>query len=592
MRILLSMDGIKNMDQLNIWTIEPSEEFGDIRVEHYHGDDYCKNIVADVFKTLAPSEWANQIYLGSRERIANETFTLSSTVGSEYSISFAINTYNGEAARLEIAITAPETESYDQNLEDLKIALKNRIFPDWQECTWLVDEQAAALCKEAYEKAFTVENNLRAFASKVLIHFLGVNWLKKAGLEKAAESVKSLKEKFIQRVPEFDNINADFLSMTLETLLGVIFEGVIFKDNVILSLQDYAKVQEMGAKQKVTGGSIADYIKSRRAADKKIWNDLFVPYIDDPDDFKTAAHAFIEDRNHVAHSKVLSWSAYQVILKDFSTMSSLILLADATFEREETADEVLQTWEAEHEDAEYEREYYRSRLASETGMDILDESGIRNWFDEVLHDLFSAVYQRYHLDVCYEISDFTTPAAREVVFSISCPAVEDGSARIDAIALYSVDDDLGEDSTCYIIAKDGDGDDICKAEIRFHNGNGHEGEECIMVATDNSEYDTSELDDFRDELFDAIESLNPYPAQLNALAYEHKGAVQFVADFPCGQCGKFGVSIDETFLPIGRCCYCGYENELVKCERCGELVDVDTLEHGLCPSCAAYIDKQ
>ena len=218
-----------------------------------------------------------------------------------------------------------------------------------------MDEQAAALCKEAYEKAFTVENNLRAFASKVLIHFLGVNWLKKAGLEKAAESVKSLKEKFIQRVPEFDNINADFLSMTLETLLGVIFEGVIFKDNVILSLQDYAKVQEMGAKQKVTGGSIADYIKSRRAADKKIWNDLFVPYIDDPDDFKTAAHAFIEDRNHVAHSKVLSWSAYQVILKDFSTMSSLILLADAKFEREETADEVLQTSEAEHEDAEYER---------------------------------------------------------------------------------------------------------------------------------------------------------------------------------------------------------------------------------------------
>lgn len=592
MRILLSMDGIKNMDQLYTWTIEPSEEFGDIRVEHYHGDDYCKNIVADVFKALAPSEWADQIYIGSCERIANETFTLSSTVGSEYNISFAINTYNGEAARLEIAITAPETESYDQNLEDLKIALKNRLFPDWQECTWHVDEQAAALCKEAYEKAFTVENNLRAFASKVLIHFLGVNWIKKAGLEKAAESVKSLKEKFIQRVPEFDNINADFLSMTLETLLGVIFEGVIFKNNVILSLQDYTKVQEMGTKQKVTGGSIADYIKARRVADKKIWNDLFVPYIDDPDGFKTAAHAFVEDRNHVAHSKVLSWSAYQVILKDFNTMSSLILSADAKFEREETADEVLQTWEAEHEDAEYEREYYRSRLASETGMDILDEHGIRGWFDEVLHNLFGAVYQRYHLDVCYEISDFATLIEREVVFSISCPAVEDGSARIDVIAQYSVDDDLGEDSTCYIIAKGRAGNDICKVEIRFHNGNGHEGEECIMVATDNSEYDTSELDDFREELFDAIESLNPYPAQLNALAYEHKGAVQFVADFPCEQCGKYGVSIDETFLPIGRCCYCGYENELVKCERCGELVDIDTLEHGLCPSCAAYIDKQ
>lgn len=592
MRILLSMDGIRNMDQLYTWTIEHSEEFGDIRVEHYHGDDYCENIVADVFKTLAPSDWANQIYLGSCERIANETFTLSSTAGFEYNISFAINTYNGEAARLEIAITAPETESYDQKLEDLKIALKNRLFPDWQECTWLVDEQAAALCKEAYEKAFMVENNLRAFASKVLIHFLGVNWIKKAGLEKAAESVKSLKEKFIQRVPEFDNINADFLSMTLETLAGVIFEGAIFKDNVILSRQDYAKVQEMGAKQKVTGGSVADYIKAHRIVDKKIWDDLFITYIDDPDAFKTAAHAFIEDRNHVAHSKVLSWSAYQVILKDFKTMGSLILSADAKFEREETADEILQTWEAENEDVEYKREYYRDRLASETGMDILDEGGIKDWFDEVLHDLFGAVYQRYHLDVCYEVSDFATPTEEKVIFSISCPAVEDGSARIDAIAQYFVDDHLGEDSTCSIVAKDGAGDEICKAEVHFHNGNGYEGEDGIMVATDDSEYDTSELDDFRDELFDAIESLNPYPAQLDALAYENKGAVQFVADFPCEQCGKFGVSIDETFLPISRCCYCGYENELVKCERCGELVDVDALEHGFCPSCAAYIDKQ
>lgn len=592
MRILFSMDGIKNIDQLYTWPLEHNKEFGDVRVEHYHGDDYCKNVIKNVLKVFSPSEWIEQKYLGSLERIANETFTLSSIVGLEYNISFDINTYNGEAARLEIAITAPKTDRYDQKLEELKIALKNRLLTDWKECTWLVDEQAATLCKEAYEKAFTVENDLRAFASKVLIHFLGVNWIKKAGLEKEAESVKNLKEKFIQRVPEFDNINTDFLSMTLETLVGVIFDDVIYKDDVILSRQDYTKVQKMGTKQKVTCSSIADYIKARRTVDKKIWDDFFAPYIDDANAFKTAAHAFIEDRNHVAHSKVLSWSAYQVILKDFKSMGSLILSADAKFEREEVADEVLQTWEAEHEDAEYDREYYRDRLASETGMDILDESGIKDWFDEVMHDLFGIVYQRYHLDVCYEISDFTTPAAEEVVFSISCHAVEDGSARIDIIAQYSVDDDLGEDSTCYIVAKDAAGNEACKAEVHFHNGNGFEGEEGIMVANDDSEYDTSELDNFRDELFDTIESLNPYPAKLDALAYENKGAVQFVADFPCVQCGKFGVSINENFLSIGRCCYCGYENELLKCERCGELVDTDVFEHGFCPSCAAYIDNQ
>ena len=138
----------------------------------------------------------------------------------------------------------------------------------------------------------------------------------------------------------------------------------------------------------------------------------------------------------------------------------------------------------------------------------------------------------------------------------------------------------------------GNGEEICKAEVRFHNGNGYEGEEGIMEASDSSEYDTSELDCFQDDLLDAIAVLNPYPERLNTLSYENKGAVQFVADFPCEQCGNIGISIDESFLTLGRCCYCGYENEIAECARCGEMVSVNDLENGLCPSCATYIDKQ
>ena len=253
---------------------------------------------------------------------------------------------------------------------------------------------------------------------------------------------------------------------------------------------------------------------------------------------------------------------------------------------------MLQTLEVEHEDSEYEGEYGRDRLASKTGIDIPDESGIKDRFDEVLHELFGAVYRRYHLDICYEISDFATPVEGGSVFSISCAAVKVGSASIDIIAEYSIDDDLGEDNTCNIVAYDGTGEEICKAEVHFHNGNGYEGEEGIMEATDDSEYNTSELDDLRDELFATIESLNPYPAKLDALANESKGGVQFVADFPCEQCGKFDVSVNETFLPVDQCCYCGYENELARCGRCRELVDTDVLEHGFCPSCSVYIDKQ
>ena len=592
MRIAFSMDGIKTFDLLYTYTLEEQPGFGVGRVEHYHGDIYCRKIIMDVWTSLASLDWKEHKYIGSCDRVAKESFKLISKSDSTYWVSFAINTYDGKAARMEVELSAPEGEGYDHRLEKLKIALKNRLLSDWERCTWLVDDQTVELCKDAYEKTFSIENNLRAFASKVLIHFLGVDWIKKAGLEKEAESVDALKDKFTKRVPEFDNINTDFLSMTLETLMKVMFDGIIYKDEVVLSRLEYQKVQEMQDKGKSPGICIAEYIKKRRTTEKHIWNDLFAPYIAKQDEFKGAIHNFIEDRNHVAHSKVLSWNAYQAILQDFSEIRTLILAADTRFEQEETSDEVVQTWEAEQETAEAEEEYHRYRLASETGMDILDESGIRDWFEEVLHDLFNSVYQRYHFDVCYEISDLFLGDEDEMVFTVSSPAVEDGSAIVKVGAKYSIDDELGADSCCYIVAKNNVDHEVCKAVIRFHNGDGCENDEGIMEPIEDSMYDDTELEEFQNELFTAIESLNPYPDELRSRAYQSGDAVQYVADFTCEQCGKLGISIDETFLTIGRCCYCGYENELVKCERCGVLVGIDDAEHGLCPSCVAYIDGQ
>ena len=95
---------------------------------------------------------------------------------------------------------------------------------------------------------------------------------------------------------------------------------------------------------KASHTNIANFIQKHRTVDKEIWNDLFVRFIDDPDAFKAAAHAFIEDRNHVAYSKVPSWSAYQVILRDFETMEDQIRLADGKFDEKETSEELLATW--------------------------------------------------------------------------------------------------------------------------------------------------------------------------------------------------------------------------------------------------------
>lgn len=577
------------MDQLYSWLVLHSDDFeSDFTEEQYHGTDYCKRVVADTMKSL---KWCGFQYLGMLERIANEVFKLTSPNGTSYDVEFAINTYERKAARLVCTIEGPEISEYDQNLEDLKIALKNRLLSDWQVCTWLVDMQSSQLCKEAYEKAFVVENNLRAFASKALIRFLGIDWINKAGLEKEAESVKNLKQKFTQRVPEFDDINADFLSMTLETLTGVIFEGIVYHNDVILNRNLYEEIQKKASKN-VSGASIADLIKSRRTVDKRIWDDIFVPFIDDPDGFKDAAHNFKEDRNHVAHSKILSKSAYQIILSDFDKMAKYIQQADDKFDREETADEVLDTWAALDEEEAYEEEYYRDRIANEAGIDILDEDAIRDWFDERMYNLYTALYQKYHLDVCVEISDFEMNEGN-VCFSVFCPVLEDQSLRVDVYAYYMIDDNLGEDSVCTVECKDASGEAISSAELLFHNGDGYENEEGIMEASEDSEYNDSELTELIDELIDYIDKkINPYPKELEKLVHRNKGNNIWTATCFCSQCGQSGISVDEEFLPRGKCCYCGYENELSTCEQCGELMNTDDAIGALCQSCASHIEKQ
>ena len=125
MIIKFSMDQITNIGVLYTWTHAYSNESdSNVTEEHYDGDTYCKQIVAD---TLTVLKWGTQTYLGSSERIANETFDICTDEGIKYHIEFGINTYERKAARLECTITAPETEGYDQKLEELKIALKNRL---------------------------------------------------------------------------------------------------------------------------------------------------------------------------------------------------------------------------------------------------------------------------------------------------------------------------------------------------------------------------------------------------------------------------------------------------------------------------------
>lgn len=204
----------------------------------YIGKEYLENKLKTIEGNLPGlNEFIYQQCFG---RIANEVFVV---VVNDiyYELIFTIDTYQYKKARVKVSIERPEKldvatfgnqvladgEVYDIFLEQLKIAIKNAFKKDWAVCSWITDEQSEQLCSHLYPGIFKVENKIRAFANKILVHHIGKDWIKQYGMEKYEESHKSLSVDFKRKVPCFADIDDTFISMTMETMMEL---PVYFKE--------------------------------------------------------------------------------------------------------------------------------------------------------------------------------------------------------------------------------------------------------------------------------------------------------------------------------------------------------------------------
>lgn len=558
-----------------------------ITVEIRRSKEYSEAILADVKSCL--SGFTEYKYLGCRERIAREAYQLTIS-GMTYDVFFVFDKREGDNIQLHIEIESPIIENpdfetrYNKTLEALKLALKDRVSKDWQGCTWLIDDQSEMLGADLYHRFFKIENQFRAYANKVLIQHLGQNWLDRPGLEQYKDSVCSMENSFKQIVPQFANINTSLLSMTLETLSKVILKAVIYKENTTLTSAELTRLYQYLEKRNEQAAK--EFVEKKRETKINLWNDVFSQYFTDPEQFKKQLNQFIKARNHIAHNKLLTFFAFKKMHDELSAFETTLTQALEQFERMNASEELLDTWQYEQEQDEYDEQYWRDRIFGETGVEIRDEDEIYELLCQTVAELYDTVSDRYHYDPCFEVSDMETPVkdGTTKVFTVTSNASDE---KLTIFVSIVVDDDMDTSSYLTIEAKHGE-DVIAKVECTYHNGEGHEGEEGLCVADSDSEYDDTEVHDFLEDLIAYIEEdLNPYVKQVSAMEYEcgRHGGTSPVADFACQECGKDGVSITEDLLPIGKCCYCGYENEHYVCELCGTVYDDMGGDEHLCNGC-------
>lgn len=553
--------------------------------------EYCDSNLEDIKSKIQGLTECK--YCGCIERIGREVYQIKINE-NEYEVAFVFDKRDENNVQLHIEINTPNIENenleirYNKSLETLKIVLKDRLTKDWRLCTWLIDEQSEMLCSELYHRIFRIENQIRAFANKVLIQHLGQNWLEQPGLEKYRESVLRMEASFKQIVPQFANINTSLLSMTLETLSEIMMKAVAYNENTVLDSRDILKLY--GHLQKQNSDAAKQLIQSKREEKVNIWNEIFDRYFDDSKEFKKQLNQFIKSRNHIAHNKLLTFSVFEQIHSELTAFELTITNALNSFEEKNPSEELLDTWMYEHKqedfDPEYEEKYWRERISNEACIEIRDENEIYDLFCETVMNFCEELSDKYHFDPCFEVSDAEFPA--EDGYTKVCSITSNASdEKLDIIVSMAIDEEMDATSTLLIEAKHGE-KTVKSAECTYYNGTGHEGEEGLCVADYDSEYDDSKMKDFIENVIDYIdEDLNPYLKQLSSLEYEcgRYGGPDPVAYFACEECGNNGVSILEDFLPIGKCCYCGYENEYYTCELCGMIYDELGGDRHLCNGC-------
>lgn len=528
-------------------------------------------------------------YKGCFGRIAREVFDV--RIGnSSFEVVFVVDTSEEKKSSITVEISCEETKESDfekryiKDIEQFKLTLKTQMIKEHETCIWLADDQSEMLCGDLYRRFFRIENQVRAFANKVMIRHLGHKWLEKPGLEKYSESVKNLVSSFKQIVPDFANIDTTLLSMTLETLAEIILKSTIYKEQTVLTSLDVMKVFQHLNKH--NDDAAKETIQRKRETSVNIWDDIFVQYFDKPDEFKSQLTQFIKSRNHIAHNKLLTFSVFKQMHTELDDFETTISKAMTSFDNQNASEELLDTLQAEHEQDEYEEQYWRDRITGETGVEIRNDSEIFELFCQTIDKLCEDISDKYHYDPCFSVANGDDPTDNKdtLVFLVTSNASEE---KLQLQVSISIDDDMDETSFLQLEAIH-DGEVIATAVCTYHNGAGHEGGEGVCVADSDSEYDETQMHNFFEDVCEYIEnSLNPYIAEMEALAYEavKDGGASPVADFACQECGRYGVSILKDFLPIGKCCYCGTENEVYICEICGTVFDDMGGKGNICNGC-------
>lgn len=194
-------------------------------------DDKYKYI-KHIFTKLGDGKLVDDISIEDFEEDNNLFVVVGATVNNEYKnnwiVAFRFHNSNEITNMLEISIEVEENELsvWNNNIEKLKLGIKDSILPDYDKIIWLYDYDAALLSYDLYEKIFRVENRLRRLICEIMYEAFGSRW---GDDYKYIKNKENRIKKYEEEVKGFKGVDTRLMSTNTRDLLSIIKEGNIIE---------------------------------------------------------------------------------------------------------------------------------------------------------------------------------------------------------------------------------------------------------------------------------------------------------------------------------------------------------------------------
>jgi len=503
-----------------------------------------------------------------------------------YFVDCFFGTYTNTVQLKMMVYPKKDLELYDQNLEMLKINLKDMFLglADNTKCIWLEDGQSLELSRILYSETNTTENTLRKFINMVMVETYGTTWWE---ILVPAEIKKKYNDRMIsykRDVPAFRNVSDYLLSIDANDLMKIMTIKIKQWEPLKTDAIEGAIIEDDKEK-------LMSLIKAQRVTKVDLWELIFKKYFNE--DFAKDWDNFCKNRNHVAHNKLLNHSAFTVFKENNSIVLKSVKDAIEDFENNVISAEDKAVFQKELETIQHDFNLVNDvkvKIESETGIKILTEEQIFeemfNAINTILDEFEERFYFRKDLHVVTETLGIDD---KEINLITVTSKTREDLVCVVAQDIMLIDEPGGRSSLelkMFVNKKETE-----KCQLEYINGSAEfDAEQGVYIPGTLNELIIDGITEFINSVSDTIDDVIPNPLdEIKSLRYSalKDGGNDPIGEFPCEECEEEAVLLGEL---VGICMVCGTEQEITECFKCGSYFNPNYEGNdNLCGGCFDYI---